>query len=221
VRSDRVRRAALAPLVGLLLMGCDAPAIPSAEAGYDPAGLTGFLYHWGPGRSLAIHVDPSGAPAGVDLAEDVRAGMRAWASVVRLGEVRWHLTDRRDEADVLVRHAVTPRPVTADDCPDDAPPATAFTFFCVDDDGRAQVLAFRDGRPGRVKMDVAIDTRFIDDADTRRAIVTHELGHVLGLGAHTSDPNDVMFAFPRRSTPSDADARSLRWLFAQRADVPF
>lgn len=218
--SDRTWRFALAPLAALLV-GCDAPAVPSDARGYDPAALTGFLYHWGPGRTLALHVDPSGAPAGVDLTEDVRAGLRAWAGVTHLGELRWRLVDRAEEADVLVRHAVSPRPVSGAGCPDDTPPATAFTFFCVDEAGRAQVLPFRDGRAGRVKMDVAIDTRFIADADTRRAIVTHELGHVLGLGAHSSDPTDVMFAFPRRSVPSDADARTLRWLFAQRADVPF
>jgi len=219
VRSKALlRRLAIGAVLPLL--ACDTPTIPAESAAYDPAGLTGFLYHWGAGREIAIFVDPTAAPAGTDLDADVRHGIAVWSATTRLGELRARIVTTVEQADVIVRHASAPRLVESATCPPAPVGAAGDTFFCVLDDA-ALTLTARAGPPGRVKMLVTVDRSFADDAAQFRAIVTHELGHVFGLGAHTGAADDVMFAFPRRSTPSAADARTLRALLAARPDVRF
>jgi predicted Zn-dependent protease len=218
VRS-RWRRLALAGAV--LVFGCDTPTVPGDAPAYEASGLTGFTYHWGPGRELALFVDGAAAPAATDLVADVRHGMQHWARATRLGEIRWTLVRDPSEADVIIRHTAAPTRVGTVPCPRFGLAAAGVTFFCVSGGQQALTLPLLSGQPSRVKMEVIVNRSRADDAEHFRAIVVHELGHVLGLGAHSSTATDVMFAFPRRSTPSADDARTLRHLLGRGVDVRF
>ncbi len=202
------------------LGACDTPTVPAESAGYDPTALTGFVYHWGPGREIAIYVDPTAAPAGTDLAAAVRDAARVWEAVTRLGEVRLRITATPTDADVIFHHAAAPRLGEAEGCSPFDVGAGGYTFFCIDGE-TPLVLALRGGPAGRVKMDVAVNRAAADDDAHFRAIVAHELGHVLGIGAHSGEADDLMFGSPRRLTPSDRDARTLRSVFSRRATVAF
>jgi hypothetical protein len=202
------------------LAACDAPTIPAEGAAYDPTALTGFVYHWGPGRSIAVYVDPTAAPAGTDLRDAVVQATRAWRGAVFLGEVRFAIVDAPADADVIVHHAAAARLVEGAGCEPFDVGAGGYTFFCLDGD-TPQVLPLRSGPTGRVKMDIAIDRSAVDDDAQFRAVVAHELGHVLGIGAHSSSSDDLMFPSPRRLDPSARDAETLRSVFSRRAVVAF
>jgi predicted Zn-dependent protease len=70
-------------------------------------------------------------------------------------------------------------------------------------------------------MDVTVDRSAAADAATFDAIVAHELGHVLGIGAHSPLADDLMFGAPRRPDPSERDARTLRVLLRVAPEVAF
>jgi predicted Zn-dependent protease len=218
VRSDRQLGAALALCAALV--ACDAPTVPAEGAAYDPTALTGFVYHWGPGRSIAVYVDPTAEPASADLRSAVSQAMSAWRRATFLGEVQFTLVDAPADADVIVRHSAAPRRVGTAGCQPSDVGAGGYTFFCVEND-TPQILPLLEGPAGRVKMDIAIDRTAVDDDAQFRAVVAHELGHVLGIGAHSSTADDLMFPSPRRLDPSVRDAQTLRSLFSRRAVVAF
>jgi len=218
VRSDRARLA----LLGLgLLVACDTPTVPADAPAYEASALTGFTYHWGPGRTLSILVDDAAAPPGTDLRRDVHDGMTQWARAVRLGEIRWTLVADPTLADLIIRHTTTPTRIGEVPCPRFGLLAAGVTFFCVTDGQQARTLPLLSGDPSRVKMEVIVNRARADDDEHFRAIILHELGHVLGLGVHSSTSTDVMFSFPRRTTPSADDARTLRHLLGRGVDVRF
>jgi predicted Zn-dependent protease len=66
-----------------------------------------------------------------------------------------------------------------------------------------------------VKVDVRVDRGRVDSEHAFRALVAHELGHVVGIGAHSDDPADLMFGAPSVLAPSARDARTLRYVLHQ------
>lgn len=201
-----------------------------ASAGYDPEAITHFIYHWAPGRDIAIYVDASNPPADADLPAAVQAAITEWEAVGRLGEIRMHAVGDIHDADVIVHFNTTPRRAVAPADPENPetnvcaePPdvGSGSTWICVLDDLRAITLELTDGSGGHVKMDVSVSRAAVPDQAAFRSVVMHELGHVLGIGAHSPDAADLMFVRPRAPTPTDADARTLRFVLSQRADVPF
>lgn len=219
--------AAAAVLVGAC--GGDSPTTPrESEPGYDPhafafdegGALHGYLYHWPAGRTVRVYVDPTAEPAGSDLRGAVTAGVALWAGTVRNGEVSVAIASAPTQADVIVHYGEAPRLVGPGDC---APPASGgvgSTFLCPDFQSRTlATLPLVAGGGGSVKMDVAVYRGAVaDDAQFRR-VVAHELGHVLGIGAHSPSSADLMFGSPSVPAPSAADGRTLRYVLQQSADL--
>ena len=221
------RRAVVAGAL-LLLAACDAPSTRPAAAAYDPTASTGGLvYHWTPGRTIAIHVDATAQPAGFDLVATVRRATALWSDVALFGEYAFRLTSDPRDADVVVHYEDAPRIVDVMDC---APPGSGdgLTVFCADQP-EAAVLPLLAGGGGRVKVDVYLDPLGVEQAILDLAGMTaqeyfvvltaHELGHVLGIGAHSPDADDIMRGVPLVRAPSAADAATLRWVIGQDADI--
>jgi hypothetical protein len=99
--------------------------------------------------------------------------------------------------------------------------ATGYTYFCVTDDLQVEPFRLVSGGGGHVKMDVAVSRAAVPDAAAFRSVVMHEFGHVLGIGAHSPTPADLMYGVPRAPMPTLADAQTLRFVLSQRADVRF
>lgn len=206
------------------LTACDLPTVETAGPAYDPTTLTnGLFYHWPTGSEISLFVLRAGEPAEADLDRAVREAIAAWNAVGRLGEVRLRTTTDVRAADVIVHHAGATIPVTTAAC---EPPnifGSSYTHFCPDPDNETRALVFplSDGTGGRVRMLVSVNRGVVDTEEIFRAHTAHELGHVLGIGAHSGTSTDLMFGVPRRLTPSIADAQTLRYVLAQPVDIRF
>jgi hypothetical protein len=102
--------------------------------------------------------------------------------------------------------------------------ASGVTSFCLTSAQDAfDPLPLRDGGGGHVAFDVQIssDSFRIPTDDKFLAIVTHEFGHVLGIGRESGEPTDLMFGSPSESVqrPSARDAQTLRFLLHQPAGL--
>lgn len=225
---DRRRVLAALALAALALTGCDAPTWPAEPFAYDPTLLTeGLIYRWAPGRTIALYADPTSAPAGFDLAAATRAGAERWNSAAQFADFRLVVATRPEAADVIVRFRFAPALVDLGDC-EPFGGGAGRTAFCRDETP-VRVLPLLAGGGGQVKMDVYVDPEGrtaeqlapfgLTPQTYFQALVTHELGHVLGIGGHSDDAADVMNGFPRVTAPSARDQRTLRWVLRQPADL--
>jgi hypothetical protein len=230
VRSRALRRVALAiaPLLCAAASACDTPVMVVDDRGYNALAIVPFVYHWSAGHEIAIFVDKRNEPAGVDLEAAVRAGIAAWEAVGLLGEVQMTVVPDVHDADVIVHHAEATSLVTIDTdvCPSAVDLGGGRTYFCILENENSgaltvPILPLNDGSGGHVKMDVRINLGAIGEPQFFNAIVAHELGHVLGIGAHSPNTADLMFGTPRVFVPSDDDAAALRYVLSRPAAARF
>lgn len=231
-----VRHLVLLAAVAAGVAACDAPTYPAETFGYDPrltfdtsTGVARFPI----GSTITLYADTTGTPEGYDLRAALAQAMARWQAVPRYGEFTLAQTTDLRRADVIVRFRSTPSIVDLSTC-DAAGGGLGRTYFCPDSTsedggGLAPVLPFLDGIGSRVKAEVYVDPLGVADVilqqvrQTRQeyfvTLLTHELGHVLGIGAHSSGDRDIMNGFPKVRTPSAADERTLRWVWTQPAKL--
>ena len=217
-------RSGAALLALIIVAGCDAPLVAADGPGYDPTlplGGQNAIYHWPLGHTISVYAHTAGAPAGFDLPGAIQRANEAWASVLRYREFDVRLVPSPDQADVVF-HFDTDSVVSVTSC---APPATGaagITSACPNASGTMlDAIPLIGGGTSRVKFDVQISaspTR-IPNAMVFQRIVTHEFGHVIGIGRHSSSMADLMFGGPTVDEPSDADARTLRYVLHQPATL--
>ena len=205
----------------LALAACaDVTAPPLQPPAYDPTQLSGgVVYHWPTGTTVAVYVDPTGVGAGVNLAGATSTGMAAWKSALGGNQFAFRLAPSPADADVIVHVSGAPRLVGTAGCDPPVDLAGGVTFFCPARDSALTLPLLAGAGPGRVKLDVSINPAATNAINTLDALVTHELGHVVGIGGHSTDAHDVMFAQPSVSTPSQRDITVLRWVVRQPAGI--
>ena len=226
--ADRARARLAAVAAAALLAACDAPTTAAPETKYDPTqGTFGLVYHWTPGRTIAVYVDETAQPAGLDIRRALAQAVAVWEEAALFDEYSFRFTSDARDADVVVHYEDAPRIVDVMDC---EPPGSGdgLTVFC-GDVPEAAVLPLLDGGGGRVKVDVYLDPDGVEDAILAQAGLTrqeyfavlaaHELGHVLGLGAHSPFDEDIMRSVPLVRRPSPGDAETLRWVLGRRPDI--
>ena len=188
-----------------------APLTPS----YDPTQFTnGIIYRWPTGTTIAVYADPTAVPAGVDLATITTTGLAAWKSALGGSEFAFRTVTSPADADVIVHVGKAPRLVGLAGCAEPAPYNGGVTFLCPAADS-ALTLPLGGAVVGHVKVDIIVNPDAAGAANPLAAIVTHELGHALGIGGHSTDPHDVMYASPSVAVPSARDIATLRWLVRQ------
>jgi hypothetical protein len=222
------RRAVIAMLALLALAACDAPGVGPVSAAYDPTQATGGVrYRWAFGREIAVYADTTGAPAGYDLRSAVAQAAGDWNAATAYGDFTLRRVDDARAADVIFHFSGTPRLVVVGSC---APSGggSGVTVLC-NEPPVAPVLPFVEGGTGHVKVDVAVDPLRASEAQLQVAgltraehflsLVVHEMGHVVGIGGHSSSDADVMNSLPHVTAPSAGDVRTLRAVLRRPADV--
>lgn len=218
-RNPGVARVALLAVLAVI-GGCDAPTVDLENPAYDPTvqfddGSRG-TYHWPLGSTISIHVDNSTAPplAGVDLPATVNQAIALWEETIYYREFDARIVNDPADADVVVQLSTAPPIVIIPTgCVRGGGAAPGVTTICTT--GRTVValpFASVDPPASKVKMAVSVRRDAVGSDAAFLSLVAHELGHVFGIGGHSSDTDDLMHAAPTAPRPSEGDARTLRFV---------
>jgi hypothetical protein len=161
-------------------------------------------------------------PADVDsLTRSFERGAREWNSYALFGEYRLVQSQTIADADVVLRWSNDLAPVDISACPPVF--SNGVTTFCIDDlDARPLRLATfaAPAAPtADVKMLVTILASQAVIPGRIDQLVAHELGHVLGIGRHSPEAADLMYADPGRATLSRRDVATVQVLYHTKADI--
>lgn len=245
-----MRRAGVLPIAAVALSSalaaaCESPTVPARTIAYDFV-FEGFgerlIYRWPTGSTIGVYVVPgsdAATTAELEAAFDHMAA--AWNDAVLFAEYRLVRTAVED-ADVVLAWANTTLPIDTDECRPVAIGA-AWTTFCLDDGVTPQDVAAADrpiegiyayplveGEHNRDGVHMIVQVLDNPTTDGRvAALVTHEFGHVLGIGTHPCRLDEagctrrdgahesVMYGgLPERDTPSAADRSTIEVLYHTR-----
>jgi predicted Zn-dependent protease len=213
--------AASAALVATLtlLAACDAPTAARPDFAYDPTQLSeGQLYRWPTGQTIRVWADVGTGVAPFDLQQAVRQAIATWNAQPRFGEFVMELAPSASQANLIVFDRSRPLPIVPGSCAFDARASFGYTYFCANA-GRAERLALASGASSTVSVVIRVDRSLVADQAGLNAIVAHEFGHALGIGAHSPESTDLMFGLPRVSAPSPRDMRTLQYVLGAVPDI--
>lgn len=187
---------------------------------YDPTQLSGgVVYRWPARTVIQVYVDPTAVGGGVDLAGAAAAAMANWKAALDGSEFTFRTASSPADADVVVHVSTAPRLVGLAGCGEPPSQAGGVTFFCPARDSALTLPLLAGPATGRVKVDIAINPAATSADNPLRALVTHEFGHAVGIGGHSPDARDVMYAQPSVLAPSERDAQTLRWVVGQAIGI--
>lgn len=212
-------------LLGVALFAaCDSPTVPERflRDVYDfrlrtPEPVT---FRWEIGSTVKFFAVADGDPARTRYMRDATVhGVEMWNHAVLYGEVALEMAESIQDADVVVQYSHVASPVELSGCFPSG--GLAVTTFCLTESGRnLRPFPFVSGTGSHVKFVLTVRvTPQTSEADVRR-LVTHEIGHVLGLAQHSPKQTDLMFGGALlRDDPSPADRATLQVLYHTEADI--
>jgi hypothetical protein len=159
-------------------------------------GLDTLAFHWGLDH-LPVRIWVEDAE---DLPAHVARAIEVWEDVFLYGEFRGTLVSDSAAADVIVRagppESEPPKTVRHSAT---APECSGATDLDVDDGNTQLTLPIR----------VFLDPVPVPGVERCLALTSiHELGHALGMFAHSDAASDIMFGQPDVELPSDRDRRT-------------
>ena len=181
--------------VSLLFSSCDAPTGPLDERDiYAFRFPDGKVFRWPSGSVIRVYADLESFPERAELLRsslDLAVGL--WNSAAPNGEYELRVVERPEEAHVLLSWFGAPPRVATDGC-DGVPLGTyiGLTDWCRLSGDRLKRYPLLSGEPSEVRMVVRVGGVEPDNAPLVQKTVVHEMGHVLGLLAHSKRSGDVM-----------------------------
>lgn len=208
-----------------LAAACDSPTVPERQFQdvYDfRIKSVNKTLHWPLGSNVRVYVvggstnDPNGwLSSAVDHAASV------WNAAALYGEFHLQQVKSVNEADAVVQFSLVQSPIDVSACLPSGPDAV--TTFCLSaqQSDRLYVFPLKDGGTSNVKFVVSIRQTAAVDQETTWRLVTHEIGHVLGIAAHSPLATDLMFGGSPllRSDPNSRDRATLEVLYHTKADI--
>lgn len=159
-------------------------------------GVDTLAFHWG--------LDHLPVRIWVEEAEDLPAHMaraiEVWEDAFLYGEFRGTLVGDSAVADVIVRAGV----------PESEPPKTVLKGALAPECSGETVLDIDDGNTQLfLPIRVFLDPLPVPGVERCLALTSiHELGHALGIFAHSDDLGDIMYTDPDVELPSERDRRT-------------
>ncbi len=212
-------------LGAILFAACESPTLPPRsnsdvyEFRLNSDSL--YVFHWPTGSQIRVFVHGTNATKVDALAASLARGGQQWNSYALFGEYEIVRASSLADADVVLRWSDDLSPVDESECPPVF--SNGVTTFCIDDlDARPLRLAtFRaaSAPTANVKMLVTILASQATIPGRIDRLVVHELGHVLGIGRHSPEASDLMFAEPTRSTLSRRDVATVQVLYHTTPDI--
>jgi hypothetical protein len=179
---------------------------PNVQAyGFAMNGDTNLVFHW-PASYMPVRVyaEPTG-----QLPANVGAAMSLWVGAFRCGELSLAVATDSTKADIIVRNpASLPVAQAASRAiqSDSVGACTGVTRFELDSTGPRLASPIH-------SYVAPLSTDTVAVASCYHFVTAHELGHALGIFAHSPDTNDLMYTAPRRRVLSEADRYTIQLLY--------
>ena len=212
--SNSLARAGPAPatLLVALIISCDFPNAPSREPSYEFARQPENLVFSWPSTRLPVKFWTGDS---TNLRRHLESAIAIWVSQFLYSEFTGEVVTDSAAADVRVKFAgpsVADLPVT-DDPP--VPVCTGVTTFPPVESGR-----FTDSFTVAVTWGGIFADQDVVNCIAR--VTNHEIGHTIGILAHSPSPEDLMFVTPEIRLPSAADRNTVQKLYHTPPNVlPF
>ena len=199
----------------LAAAGAAGATLAAAACGDIASPARSDIYEWraerssvpGPGvDTLAFHWSLDHLPVRIwvedaeDLPAHVARAVEVWEDVFLYGEFRGALVSDSTIADVIVRAGV----------PESEPPKTLLHSALAPECSGATDLDVDDGNT-QLFLPIRVFLNPLPVPGVERCLgltSIHELGHALGIFAHSDEPTDIMFTNPDVELPSDRDRRT-------------
>ena len=208
------------------VLGCESATVPAREADdiFEfrlPVANQRLVLRWPNGSRIRLFVQPGATDQLTDLLmSSVRAGAAEWEAATLFGDFSFSLVGTPEQADVVVSWSTSARPVEIANCIPVG--GAAFTTFCLTAEGdRLEPFPLRNSMMvSYVRFLVTIREAEALNPARARTLVMHELGHVLGIAAHSPNAQDLMFADPAvRDTPNARDRATVQLLYQTGANI--
>jgi hypothetical protein len=169
-------------------------------------GDTNLVFHWPTSyMPVRVYAEPTGS-----LPANVQTAMTVWTNAFRCHELSLTATADSTHADIIFRN-----PLSLPAAPraahllraDSVGACQGVTQFVLDSAG----TAFTGPMRSYVAPFPGADTTAV--ASCYHFVTAHELGHALGILAHSPDPNDLMYMTPHRLALSEDDRFTIQLLY--------